>query len=181
MNDYLFYSNIHYQNDSVISSDFESVIPSKLGNVVATDKRSNCLEVQASSYAAPQKGLVVLKDFGQSTTTAEPTVPNLPTPNGRPWGAPEFMFYCTRPQSLILSTDSRHKQILKSLHPMIANMKIDPPNFRNDHGTNLVDWSQVGKLNSAPNKERISRWSSLISSGKPSKEIDKTTSTFRIN
>ena len=39
VDDYLFsYANIHYQNDSVISSDFESVIPSKLGNAVATDK-----------------------------------------------------------------------------------------------------------------------------------------------
>ena len=49
VNDYLFsYANIHYQNDSVISSDFESVIPSKLGNAVATDKRSDELPGGAS-------------------------------------------------------------------------------------------------------------------------------------
>jgi hypothetical protein len=44
VNDYVFsYANIRYQNDCVLSSDFEAVIPSKLGKAVATDKKSDLI------------------------------------------------------------------------------------------------------------------------------------------
>ena len=156
VDDYLFsYANIHYQNDSVISSDFESVIPSKLGNAVATDKRSNELPGGASlwSDAAPAEGVGGIEGFRpinkhHGTSSAQFADPKWKAPKG---ASLEFMFYCTQPQSLILRTDSRHKTNLEiTASNDWQTMKIDPDQLSNDHGAKLGDWSQVGKIELRP-------------------------------
>jgi len=61
------------------------------------------------------------------------------------------MFYCTQPQSLILSTDSRHKT---NIEITASNdwqaMKINSGQLSNEHGAKLGDWSQVGKIELRP-------------------------------
>jgi len=156
VDDYLFsYANIHYQNDSVISSDFESVIPSKLGNAVATDKRSDELPGGASlwSDAAPAEGVGGIEGFRpinkhHGTSSAQFADPKWKAPKG---ASLEFMFYCTQPQNLILRTDSRHKTNLEiTASNDWQTMKIHPDQLSNDHGAKLGDWSQVGKIELRP-------------------------------
>ena len=100
----------------------------------------------------PQKGLVVLKDFAinnhRGTNSAQFTDSKWKAPKG---AFLEFMFYCTQPQSLILSTDSRHKTNIEiTASNDWQTMKIDPDQLSNDHGANLGDWSQVGKIELRP-------------------------------
>ena len=64
--DYLFsYANIRYENKTVISSDFEAVIPSDLGRAVATDQPSEELPGGASLWkdAAPAEGVGGIQGF----------------------------------------------------------------------------------------------------------------------
>jgi dienelactone hydrolase len=60
VDDYLFsYANIRYDNDSVVSSDFEAVIPATLGSAVATDRKADVLPGGADRWsdAAPAEGI----------------------------------------------------------------------------------------------------------------------------
>ena len=72
VDDYVFsYANIRYQNDCVLSSDFEAVIPSKLGKAVATDKKSDLISGGTGrwSHVGPAEGVGGVQGFrplGQS-------------------------------------------------------------------------------------------------------------------
>ena len=61
------------------------------------------------------------------------------------------MFYCTQPQSLILSTGSWYKTNIEiTASNDWQTMKIDSDQLNNEHGAKLGDWSQVGKIELRP-------------------------------
>jgi dienelactone hydrolase len=156
VDDYVFsYANIRYANNLVISSDFEAVIPSKLGNAVATDQKTIELPGGASlwSFAAPAEGVGGIEGFRpvnnhRGTSSAQFADPKWKAPAG---ASLEFMFYCTQPQNISLNTDSRHTTNIE----IIASndwqtMVIHPNELGNAHGAKLDDWSKVGKIELRP-------------------------------
>ena len=61
------------------------------------------------------------------------------------------MFYCTQPQSLTLSTDSRHKTDIEiTASNDWQTMKMEPGMLSNEHSAKLSDLSQVGKIELRP-------------------------------
>lgn len=156
VDDYVFsYANIRYDNNAVISSDFEAAIPSDLGNAVATDKKSDELPGGASqwSYAAPAEGVGGIEGFRpinnhRGTSSAQFADPKWKAPKG---ASLEFMFYCTQPQTLTLSTNSRHSIELEiTASNDWQSMTINADQLKNAHGQSLGDWSQVGKMEIRP-------------------------------
>ena len=156
VDDYVFsYANIRYANNLVISSDFEAVIPSRLGNAVATDQKTDELPGGASlwSFAAPAEGVGGIQGFRpinnhRGTSSAQFADPKWKAPTG---ASLEFMFYCTQPQNILLNTDSRHTT---SIEITASNdwqtMVIHPNELGNAHGAKLDNWSKVGKIELRP-------------------------------
>lgn len=156
VDDYLFsYANIRYDNDSVVSSDFEAVIPSDLGNALATDKRTDELPGGASqwSHVAPAEGVGGVEGFRpidnrRGTDTKQFSDPKWRAAEG---ASLEFMFYCTQPQTLILSTDSRHAvEIEITASDDWQSMTIGAGQLKNEHGAVLRDWSDVNGIGLKP-------------------------------
>ena len=173
VDDYVFsYANIRYANNLVISSDFEAVIPSRLGNAVATDQKTDELPGGASlwSFAAPAEGVGGIQGFRpinnhRGTSSAQFADPKWKAPTG---ASLEFMFYCTQPQNILLNTDSRHTTNIKiTASNDWQTMVIHPNDLGNDHGTKLDDWSKVGKIELRPKPEpTLQKWYLPILSGK---------------
>lgn len=156
VDEYLFsYANIRYENNSVISSDFEAVIPSELGDARATDKRSDELPGGASqwSHVAPAEGVGGIEGFRpidnrRGTETKQFADPKWKAPEG---ASLEFQFYCTQPQALILSTNSRHAvEIEITASNDWQSMTIRADQLKNDHGGVLRDWSEVAGIGIRP-------------------------------
>jgi dienelactone hydrolase len=154
--DYLFsYANIRYENNIVISSDFEAAIPSDLGQAVATDQPSEELPGGASLWkdAAPAEGVGGIEGFRplnkhHGTSSSQFGDPKWKAPKGANL---EFMFYCTQPQSLTLSTNTRHAfDIEITASNDWQSMTLTPGLLTNVHGAKLKDWSEVGTISLKP-------------------------------
>jgi len=154
--DYLFsYANIRYENKIVISSDFEAVIPSDLGQAVATDQPSEELPGGASLWkdAAPAEGVGGIEGFRplnkhHGTSSSQFGDPKWKAPKGANL---EFMFYCTQPQSLTLSTNTRHASDIEiTASNDWQSMILSPGLLTNVHGSKLKDWSEVGTISLKP-------------------------------
>ena len=154
--DYLFsYANIRYENNIVISSDFEAVIPSDLGQAVATDQPSEELPGGASLWkdAAPAEGVGGIEGFRplnkhHGTSSSQFGDPKWKAPKGANL---EFMFYCTQPQSLTLSTNTRHASDIEiTASNDWQSMILSPGLLTNVHGSKLKDWSEVGTISLKP-------------------------------
>ena len=104
VDDYVFsYANIRYDNDCVVSSDFQAMIPSKHGHAVATDTRSDTLPGGAGqwSHAAPAEGVGGIAGFRPINNHRGTSSDQFSDPK---WKAPRgvdltFKFYCTQPVS----------------------------------------------------------------------------------
>lgn len=154
--DYLFsYANIRYENNLVISSDFEAVIPSDLGQAVATDQPSEELSGGANLWkdAAPAEGVGGIDGFRplnkhHGTSSSQFGDPKWKAPQGANL---EFMFYCTQPQSLNLSTNTRHASDIEiTASDDWQSMILTPGLLTNVHGAKLKDWSEVGTISLKP-------------------------------
>ena len=154
--DYLFsYANIRYENNLVISSDFEAVIPSDLGQAVATDQPSEELPGGANLWkdAAPAEGVGGIEGFRplnkhHGTSSSQFGDPKWKAPQGANL---EFMFYCTQPQSLNLSTNTRHASDIEiTASDDWQSMILAPGLLTNVHGAKLKDWSEVGTISLKP-------------------------------
>ncbi len=154
--DYLFsYANIRYENNLVISSDFEAVIPSDLGQAVATDQPSEELPGGANLWkdAAPAEGVGGIEGFRplnkhHGTSSSQFGDPKWKAPQGANL---EFMFYCTQPQSLNLSTNTRHASDIEiTASDDWQSMILTPGLLTNVHGAKLKDWSEVGTISLKP-------------------------------
>jgi len=154
--DYLFsYANIRYENNIVISSDFEAAIPSDLGQAVATDQPSEELPGGASLWkdAAPAEGVGGIEGFRplnkhHGTSSSQFGDPKWKAPKGANL---EFMFYCTQPQSLNLSTNTRHASDIEiTASNDWQSMTLTPGLLTNVHGAKLKDWSEVGTISLKP-------------------------------
>jgi len=153
--DYVFsYANIRYDNDCVVSSDFEAVIPAQLGNAVATDTKADALPGGADrwSHAAPAEGVGGISGFRAIDNRRGTTSGQFADPK---WQAPQgaeltFKFYCTQPQALILYAGRASTEIEITASNEWQTMTIRASQLKHSNGSTLADWSQVRNIGFKP-------------------------------
>jgi len=160
VDDYLFaYANITYDDTIVLSTPFNAAIPARLGAARATDKASDV--IASDSYAAwtnvaELEGPGGIKAFrctnnGRGSTTEQLHDPKWKAPEG---AALAFGFYCTEPQTVVLSVDP-HDRIVAELEIPASDIwqEMTLPADRlihRDTGQPLKDWTGVGMLRLRP-------------------------------
>ncbi len=155
VDDFVFsYANIRYENDCVVSSDFEAVIPSQLGNAVATDTKADTLPGGADrwSHAAPAEGVGGIEGFRpidnhRGTQSGQFADPKWKAPSG---AALRFKFYCTQPQTLVLNAGRCATEIEITASDEWQSMTIPAAQLKDSNGAALGDWSQVGSIGFKP-------------------------------
>ncbi len=105
--DYVFsFANIRYQGDIVLSSDFTAAIPSKLGKAVAT--RVDSPDGSDSwSEVAPVEGVGGIKGLRPLNNNSGTICRQFDEPQRKAAenSVMEFRFYCTQPQTVIMSVN----------------------------------------------------------------------------
>ena len=153
VHDYAFsYSNIRYDNNVVVSSDFEAAIPASLGKAVATEKKTNILPEGVGQWilVAPAEGPKSIKGFRPThnrfgTENTQFADPKYAAPKGSKLN---FMFYCTQPQQITLSVNkwfTINIDITASDGWQAKTLTIDQLKLKHD-GRTLNDWSEVKKI-----------------------------------
>ena len=174
VDDYVFsYANIRYKNDCVISSDFEAVIPSKLGKAVATDKKSDFISKGTGQWSnvGPAEGVGGVQGFRPLSNRKGTKNMQFSDPK---WKAPEgaflhFRFYCTQPQELSLSAN---RWFTTDVEITASNdwqsMSIPAKQLKNN-GTGLSDWSAADSIGDhSRSRDRTSpRWFLPSLNGEP--------------
>jgi hypothetical protein len=155
VNDYVFsYANIHYKNDCVLSSDFEAVIPSKLGKAVATDKKSDLISGGTGqwSHVGPAEGVGGVQGFRpldnrRGTRNIQFSDPKWKAPKGSKLS---FRFYCTQPQKVVLSANRRFTKELEITASNDWQRMTLPAKKLLSHGAGLNDWSVADSISIMP-------------------------------
>jgi len=155
VNDYVFsYANIRYNNDCVLSSDFEAVIPSKLGKAVATDKKSDLISGGTGqwSHVGPAEGVGGVQGFRpldnrRGTKNIQFSDPKWKAPQGSKLS---FRFYCTQPQKVVLSANRRFTKELEITASNDWQRMTLPAKQLLSHGVGLSDWSVADSIGIMP-------------------------------
>ena len=156
VDDYVFsYANIRYDNDCVVSSDFEAVIPSKIGSAVATDTKADTLPGGADRWsdAAPAEGVGGISGFRPINNRHGTNSDQFSDPK---WKAPHsadltFKFYCTQPQTLVLTANGRYvTEIEITASDEWQRMTIKADQLKHPAGFALADWSEVKNIGFKP-------------------------------
>ncbi len=156
VDDYVFsYANIRYDNDCVVSSDFEAVIPSKLGNALATDTKCDALPGGADmwSHAAPAEGVGGISGFRPIDNRRGTNSDQFSDPK---WRAPRdadltFKFYCTQPQTLALMANGRFTTDIEiTALDKWQIMTVKASQLKHPEGFALGDWSEVKNIRFKP-------------------------------
>lgn len=160
VDDYLFaYANITYDNTIVLSSPFNAAIPAKLGNARATDAPSDMIAsggYSAWTNAAEVEGPGGIKGFRCTNNHRGSGTEQLYDPK---WRAPQgaalaFRFYCTEPQTVILSAGD-HGFLAVELEITASDdwqeMVVPAERLVNRQDNKpLRDWAAVGKIDLKP-------------------------------
>jgi dienelactone hydrolase len=112
--DYVFgYANVTYDSTIVRSTDFNAAVPAALGRAVATDKPSDVIAAGGEalslwSHVAEAEGPQGIKGLRGIDNLRGAGTEQFHDPK---WKAPQgaqlrFKFYCTEPQTLVLSTNN---------------------------------------------------------------------------
>lgn len=158
VDDYVFgYANITYDTTIVRSTDFNAAIPAKLGKARATDKPSANLSdsgYSAWSNIAELEGPQGIKGFRATNNQRGSGTEQLNDPK---WQAPAnsqltFKFYCTEPQTVVLTADDHNSvEIEITASDAWQEMTIAPKRLINRFSQKpMADWSKVGKLHFLP-------------------------------
>ena len=155
VDDYVFsYANIRYKNNCVLSSDFEAVIPSKLGRAVATDQKSDLLSVGTGqwSHVGPAEGVGGVQGFRpldnrRGTKNIQFSDPKWKAPKG---STLSFRFYCTQPQKVVFSVNRRFTTELDITASNDWQSMTIPAKRLISHGTGLRDWSAADSIGIMP-------------------------------
>lgn len=159
VDDYVFgYANITYDTTVVVSSDFNATIPSKLGKARATDAKSDVIStgdgVGAWTDVAPAEGVGGVKGFrainnNKGTGTEQLSDPKWQPPAG---GQLAFKFYCTEPQTLILTAANHNESEIKiTASDNWQEMVVKADKLINKlNKSPMKDWSGVGNIQFKP-------------------------------
>jgi hypothetical protein len=158
--DYLFaYANVTYDNTVVVSTDFCAAIPAQFGPARATDSRSDSIAsggYSAWTNVAEVEGPQGIKGFRATNNHRGSATEQLYDPKWRaPAGASlAFKFYCTEPQTVILSAGDHGFQTAEieiTASDAWQEMVVPPARLVNKNdGRPLADWSSVGKIQFQP-------------------------------
>jgi hypothetical protein len=112
VDDYVFgFANMRYAGNIVISTDFNAVIPSTLGDAVATDEPSAELSGSTGLWreVAPAEvgGIEGFRALNNQRGTFSSQFGD-PKWKAPPGAALSLQFYCTQPQSLIIEVNDRY-------------------------------------------------------------------------
>jgi len=153
VDDYVFgFANIRYNNNCVVSSDFEAVIPSKLGNAVATDKRSDMISEGTGMWknVAPVEGVGGIKGFRAldnrwGTSSTQFSDPKWKAPKG---ASLTFKFYCTQPQTVTIEANRHYAVECEITASDEWQAMTLPANrlMRKGHNFALRDWSEINEV-----------------------------------
>jgi len=155
VDDYVFsYANIRYKNDCVISSDFEAVIPSKLGKAVATDKKSDFISKGTGQWSnvGPAEGVGGVQGFRplsnrKGTKNMQFSDPKWKAPKGSELS---FRFYCTQPQKLALSANRWFTTDVEITASNDWQSMTIPAKHLKNNGAGLSDWSAADSIGIIP-------------------------------
>ena len=156
VDDYLFaYANIRYDNNAVVSSDFEAVIPSMLGKAVATDTKSDVIEGTGQwQRVGPVEGVGGVKGFRALNKHRGIVNEQFSDPK---WKAPKgaelaLKFYCAQPQKLIFKANNHwHAEIEMTASNDWQRMIIPAKQMKNRFNKQpLKDWSEVKSVGIVP-------------------------------
>lgn len=158
VDDYVFgYANITYDTTIVRSTDFNAAIPAKLGKAKATDKPSDNLSesgYSAWSNIAELEGPKGIKGFRSTNNGRGSGTEQLNDPK---WKAPaktqlNFKFYCTEPQTVVLTAaDYNSTELEIAASDEWQEMTIAPERLINRFNQKpMADWSSVGKIHFLP-------------------------------
>ena len=156
VDEYVFsYANICYENGCVVSSDFEAVIPSQIGDALATDKIADELTGGADcwSHAAPAEGIGGISGFRAVDNRRGTKSEQFSDPK---WRAPRdadltFKFYCTQPQTLVLKANDRFAMDIEiTASNEWQSMTVSASQLKHPEGFTLGDWSDVKNIGFKP-------------------------------
>lgn len=157
VDDYVFgYANLRYEGNLVLSTDFGAAIPSKLGHAVATDRpASETLDgIGGWSDIGPAEGVGAVKGFRALNNQRGTASEQFADPK---WQAPAkaaltFRFFCTEPQTIVLTADNQYQAEL-ALTAADTWQSLVLPAERLSHRQNkqpLRDWSRVTAVQLTP-------------------------------
>jgi len=159
VDDYVFgYANIRYENNIVVSSDFNAAMPSKLGKAVATDRCTDTISagVGAWTEAAPAEGVGGVQGFRALNNIKGTANDQFGDPR---WAAPaharlSFRFYCTQPQKLTLVAEGTYEMSLEITASDAWQSLVIPAGrlIRKQLNQPLPEWSSVTKVEIKPQK-----------------------------
>lgn len=158
VNDYLFaFANVTYDSTIVRSTEFNAVIPAKLGPAKATDVPSADLSgggYSAWSNVAPIEGPGGVQGFRPTDNARGSSTDQLHDPK---WKAPPksrltFRFYCTEPQTVIVTAgDYFHAELEIGASDQWQQTTIAAERLLNRFDKKpLRDWSEATRLHLAP-------------------------------
>lgn len=151
--DYVFaFSNAHYENNIVLSSDFKAAIPSKLGNAVATDKLTNVIPWANNAWtetvpAKTPEGIEGFRAANKKVGTRNQQM-NDPAWRANPNSALSIRLHCKEAQKVYVSANNQFDMNLDvgpSADPQ--TIVISAKNLRN-RTTNqpMQDWMKTTDL-----------------------------------
>jgi dienelactone hydrolase len=160
VDDYVFaYANITYDNTIVLSTEFNAVVPAKLGNAKATDKPSDGIASGSSrawTNVAEVEGPKGIKGFRCTDNQRGSGTEQLYDPK---WRAPAgaalgFKFHCTEPQTVVLSGGD-HGQYAVTLQFTASDewqeMVVPADRLTSTFDQKpMKDWSAVGGMQLQP-------------------------------
>ncbi len=158
--DYVFgYANITYDTTVVLSTAFNAAIPSKLGNAKATETKSDAISAGRNGMNAwtdvaeveGPRGIKCFRSINNRTGSGTEQL-NDPKWQAPPNGQLAFKFYCTEPQTLILTADNYNDVEIKITASDNWQEMVVPANkLINRFGKQPMDnWSKVGNIHFAP-------------------------------
>ncbi|MBI9020478.1 MAG: NPCBM/NEW2 domain-containing protein [Verrucomicrobia bacterium] len=156
VDEYVFsYANICYDNDCVVSSDFEAVIPSQIGDALATDKKAGALPGGADvwSHAAPAECVGGIDGFRPIDNRRGTKSEQFSDPKWRASRDADltFTFYCTQPQTLALKANDRFAMDVEiTASDEWQSMTISASQLKHSEGFALADWSEVKNIGFKP-------------------------------
>jgi dienelactone hydrolase len=151
--DYVFaFSNAHYENNIVVSSDFKAAIPSKLGNAVATDKLTDVIPWANNAWTdtVPAKtpgGIEGFRTTNKKTGTRNQQM-NDPAWRAKPNSALSIRFHSKEAQKFYVSANNQFDMNLE-LKPSgdPQTIVISAKNLRNRTTSQpMQDWMKATDL-----------------------------------
>jgi hypothetical protein len=152
VDDYVFaFANIRYPGGIVISTEFTAAIPSKLGKAVASRKDAeDGSESWSAVGPAEVAGVQALRPLNNQlgTTCTQFGEPQRKAPEG---AVLVFKFYCTQPQTIILSANKYKAEIEITASNDWQTLEI-PAERLKYHGLHgpLQSWSTINAITLAP-------------------------------